>query len=172
MQIIIEFAYTGSATVTKDNVHELMLAADMLNIICIIQACSNFISEHLCLKNCIGIWQFTDICPSPELRCKAFHYIMEHFVLAIKFKEYLQLSLLELIEILGKDELNVKNERIVFDVILRWIAHIPKEREQHIAVLLSMVIYFSATSRDLLDISSMYCNCFNSLVHLRNTLLF
>ncbi|XP_035018043.1 kelch-like protein 10 [Hippoglossus stenolepis] len=139
MQIIIEFAYTGSVTVTKDNVHDLMVAADMLNIMGIIQACSNFISEHLCLQNCISIWQFTDICPSSELRCKAFHYIMEHFERAIKFKEYLQLSVLELIEILRKDALNVKNERTVFDVILRWIAHNPKEREQHIAVLLSKV---------------------------------
>ncbi|XP_062250372.1 kelch-like protein 10 [Platichthys flesus] len=139
MQIIIEFAYTGSITVTKDNVHELMVAADMLNIIGIIQACSSFISEHLCLQNCIGIWQFTDICPSSELRCKAFHYIMKHFEQVINFKEYRQLSVLDLTDILGKDELNVKNERTVFDVILHWIAHIPKEREQHIAVLLSQV---------------------------------
>ncbi|XP_035018046.1 kelch-like protein 10 [Hippoglossus stenolepis] len=139
MQIIIEFAYTGSVTVTKDNVHDLMVAAEMLNIIGIIQACSNFISEHLCLQNCISIWQFTDICPSSELRCKAFHYIMEHFEGMINFKEYLQLSVMDLTEILGKDELNVKNERSVFDVILRWIAHNPKEREQHIAVLLSEV---------------------------------
>ncbi|XP_062250370.1 kelch-like protein 10 [Platichthys flesus] len=150
MQIIIEFAYTGSVTVTKDNVHELMVAAEMLNILGIIQACSNFISEHLCLQNCIGIWQFTDICPSPELRCKAFHYIMEHFEQAINFKEYLQLSVLDLTDILGKDELNVKNERTVFDVILHWIAHIPNEREEHIAVLLSQV-RLAKTSIDYIE---------------------
>ncbi|XP_062250371.1 kelch-like protein 10 [Platichthys flesus] len=139
MQIILGFIYTGSVTVTKDNVHELMVAADMLNIIGIIQACSSFISEHLCLQSCVGIWQFTGICPSSELRCKAFHYIMAHFEQVINFKEYLQLSVLDLTDILGKDELNVKNERTVFDVILRWIAHIPNERKQHIAVLLSQV---------------------------------
>ncbi|XP_060936185.1 kelch-like protein 10 [Limanda limanda] len=139
MQIIIEFAYTGSVTMTKDNVHELMVAADMLNIVGIIQACSSFISEHLCLQNCIGIWHFTDTCPSDELRCKAFHYIMVHFDRVINFEEYLQLSVQDLVKILGKDELNVKSERTVFDVILRWIAHIPKEREKHLAKLLSQV---------------------------------
>ncbi|XP_060936187.1 kelch-like protein 10 [Limanda limanda] len=139
MEIIIDFTYNRSVTVTKDNVHELMVAADMLNIIGIIQACSSFISEHLCLQNCIGIWKFTDICPCYELRCNALHYIMVHFDRVINFKEYLQLSVHDLTEILGKDELNVKNERTLFDVILRWIAHIPKEREEHMAKLLSQV---------------------------------
>ncbi|XP_060950445.1 kelch-like protein 10 [Limanda limanda] len=139
MQIIIEFAYTDSVAVTKDNVLELMLAADMLNIMGMVKACSNFIGEHLCSQNCIGIWHFTDICPSSELRCKAFHYIMKHFEGAVNCVEYLQLSVQELTEILDKYEVNVKNERTVFDVILRWIAHIPKEREQHMAVLLSKV---------------------------------
>ncbi|XP_019957067.2 kelch-like protein 10 isoform X2 [Paralichthys olivaceus] len=139
MQIIIDFAYTDSLAVTKDNVQELIVTADMFNITSIIEACSKFICEHLCPQNCICIWQFTDIYPFSDLRRKAFHYIMRHFEGVVNCEEYLQLSLQELTEILGKDEVNVRNERTLFDVILRWITHIPKEREQHMAVLLSKV---------------------------------
>ncbi|XP_019963358.2 kelch-like protein 10 [Paralichthys olivaceus] len=139
MRLIIEFAYTGSVALTEDNVQELMIKADMLNIMGIIQACADFISEKLCPHNCTGIWQFTNIFQMSELRCKAFCYIIKHFEEVAHCKEFLQLSAEELSKIIGKDELNVRIESSVFDAILRWIAHVPKEREQHIAVLLSQV---------------------------------
>ncbi|XP_019963359.2 kelch-like protein 10 isoform X1 [Paralichthys olivaceus] len=139
MRLIIDFAYTGSVALIEDNVQELMIKADMLNIMGIIQACSDFISEKLCPHNCTGIWQFTNIFRMPELRCKAFCYIIKHFEEVAHCKEFLQLSAEELTKIIGKDELNVRIESSVFDAILRWIAHVPKEREQHIAVLLSQV---------------------------------
>ncbi|XP_062234775.1 kelch-like protein 10 [Platichthys flesus] len=139
LRVIIEFAYTGSVASTEDNVQELMMTADMLNIVGIIQACSRYIGEQLCPQNCVGIWQFTDICESFELRCKAFHYIIQHFEEVVPAEEFLQLSVKELTAVLGKDELSVRIESSVFEAILRWISHIPREREQHIAKLLSKV---------------------------------
>ena len=139
LQIIIEFAYTGSVAYTEDNVQELMITADMLNIVGIIKTCSDFIGENLCPQNCVGTWQFTNIYHSSELRCKAFRYILQQFEEVVPTEEFLQLSVKELAVFIGRDELNVRNESIVFEAILHWIAHIPKKREQHIAVLLSQV---------------------------------
>uniref|UniRef100_A0A4W6C8D4 Kelch like family member 10 n=1 Tax=Lates calcarifer TaxID=8187 RepID=A0A4W6C8D4_LATCA len=129
MQVIIEFAYTDSVSVTEDNVQDLMLAADMLNVMDLVQICSNFLS----------IWHFTNICLSPDLHCKAFRHIIDHFEEVVLCEEFLQLSEQELAEILGRDDLNVKKESTVFEAILHWIAHVPEEREGHIAVLLSKV---------------------------------
>lgn len=139
MQVIIEFAYTDSVSVTEDNVQDLMLAADMLNVMDLVQICSNFLSEQICPDNCIGIWHFTNICLSPDLHCKAFRHIIDHFEEVVLCEEFLQLSEQELAEILGRDDLNVKKESTVFEAILHWIAHVPEEREGHIAVLLSKV---------------------------------
>ncbi|XP_060951326.1 kelch-like protein 10 [Limanda limanda] len=139
LRIIIEFAYTGSVASTEDNVQELMMTADMLNIIGIIKECSHFIGDQICPQNCIGIWQFTHTCHSTELRDEASRYIIQHFEDIIPFEEFLQLSVKELTEFIARDELNVRKESVVFDAILRWIGHKPKEREQHIAVLLSQV---------------------------------
>ncbi|XP_053270297.1 kelch-like protein 10 [Pleuronectes platessa] len=147
LRVIIEFAYTGSVASTEDNVQELMMTADMLNIVGIIQECSHFIGEQLCPQNCVGIWQFTNICHSSELRCKAFHYIIQHFEEVVPAEEFLQLSVKELTVFIGKDELNVRIESSVFEAILRWISHIPRERERYIAKLLSKV-RLGLTSKD------------------------
>ncbi|XP_024916042.1 kelch-like protein 10 isoform X2 [Cynoglossus semilaevis] len=137
MQLIIEFAYTDSVKVTEDNVQDLMVAADMLNILFVIKACSDFLCEQLCEKNCIGIWQFTNVYFSSELQHRAQRLITEHFEDVCAGEEFLQLSVQELAEILGRDDLYVSKESSVFSAICRWIDYRPKERERHIVLLLS-----------------------------------
>ncbi|KAM7373285.1 hypothetical protein PAMP_008150 [Pampus punctatissimus] len=139
MQLIIEFAYTGFVSVMEENVQELLLAADQLNVMEIVQTCCNFLEEHLCPKNCISIWQLRKIFYSFELQHKAYRYIIDHFEDVISSEEFLQLTVQELADIIEKDDLNVKNETTVYEAVLYWIAHAPKDRGGHIVVLLSKV---------------------------------
>ncbi|XP_069555762.1 kelch-like protein 10 [Brachyistius frenatus] len=139
MQLIIEFAYTGYASVKKHNAKELMLAANHLNVMDIVLTCSDFLREQLCPENCIGIWQFTNFCFSPELQRKAYRYIIDHFEEVVFCEEFLQLSVQELTAILDEDNLNVKEENTVYEAITKWIAHVPEERETHIAALMSKI---------------------------------
>ncbi|MCQ4187930.1 hypothetical protein FK515_30720, partial [Klebsiella pneumoniae] len=67
-------------------------------------------------------------------------FILHHFEEMTKVsREFLDLSIDEIAHIIEKDELNVKQEDVVFEAILRWIDHDPENRKQHIAVLLSKV---------------------------------
>ncbi|XP_031731975.1 kelch-like protein 10 [Anarrhichthys ocellatus] len=139
MQLIIEFAYTGSVSVTGENVQELLLAASQFNIMGVVQTCCDFLEEQLCPENCIGIFQFTGICFVTDLQHKAYRYIIDHFEKVVFSEEFLQLSVQQLTDILGRNDLNVRKESIAFEAVLRWIAHVPEERKAHIAVLLSKV---------------------------------
>lgn len=143
MRLIIEFAYTGSVSVTECNVEKLMLASDMLNIMSIVQVCSDFLGEQLSPENSIGIWKFSKVCSCPELQLRASHYIFHHFEEVFSCEEFLHLTMQELNEILGRDELSVKKEGTVFEAILHWVAHKPKERCKNLAMLFSKVQYLS-----------------------------
>ncbi|XP_061582031.1 kelch-like protein 10 [Cololabis saira] len=139
MQLILDHAYTGSVSVTEDNVRELLLAADQFNIDNVIRICYSFMEEQMCPENCIGIWQLTNTCFYPKLRSKAFHYITEHFEEVASCEEFLQIPVEELTDIIEKDQLIVKQESSVFEAIIRWINHLPNEREKHIVALLPKV---------------------------------
>uniref|UniRef100_A0A8C9WW43 Kelch like family member 10 n=1 Tax=Sander lucioperca TaxID=283035 RepID=A0A8C9WW43_SANLU len=147
MQLIIEFAYTGSVSVTEDNAQELLLAADQLN--------------QLCPKNCIGIFQFTNICFASELQHKAYRCIIDHFEEVVFSEEFLQLSVQELTDILDRDDLNVRKESSVYESILRWITHVPEKRKGHITVLLSKV-RLALTGMDYMRINVMSNELVNS----------
>ncbi|XP_010785452.1 kelch-like protein 10 [Notothenia coriiceps] len=139
MALIIEFAYTGSVHVTGDNVEELLLAADQLDVPGIVQNCCDFMEEQLSVKNCIGIHRFTKTINCSRLQHKAFSYVLGHFEEVVFSQEFQQLSVENIIDIIGRDELNVKEESTVFEAIILWIAYSPEERKGHFATLLSKV---------------------------------
>ncbi|XP_072574751.1 kelch-like protein 10 isoform X1 [Paramormyrops kingsleyae] len=137
---IIEYAYTYSVLVTADNVESLLAAADQLNILGIVQRCSGFLHDQLCTENCIGLLKIADVYCLRELHKSAFNLILRNFKeVAITSEEFPDLTLHELSEIIEKDELNVREEGVVFEAILRWIMHEPANRKAHISVLLPKV---------------------------------
>ncbi|XP_058301012.1 kelch-like protein 10 isoform X2 [Hylobates moloch] len=140
MKLIIEYAYTRTVPITPDNVEKLLAAADQFNIMGIVRGCCEFLKSELCLDNCIGICKFTDYYYCPELRQKAYMFILHNFEEMVKVsEEFLELSVTELKDIIEKDELNVKQEDAVFEAILKWISHDPQNRKQHISILLPKV---------------------------------
>ncbi|MBN3313788.1 KLH10 protein, partial [Atractosteus spatula] len=140
MKLIIEYAYTRTVPITADNVEGLLAAADQFSILGIVRACCDFLESQLCLENCIGICQFADFYHCPGLRRKAYLFILHHFEEVVKVsQEFLELSAGQLRDIIEKDDLNVKQEDVVFEAILRWIAQAPSERQACISVLLPKV---------------------------------
>ncbi|KTF89115.1 hypothetical protein cypCar_00040494 [Cyprinus carpio] len=138
MSLIIQYAYTGSVFITEENVLELLVAADQFLISGLVDACCQFLESRLCPENCIGICMFTeDFHSCSKLRHKAKLYVLQHFeeVLQVS-EEFLELSLEQLEEIIDKDELNVKQEEVVFEAVLHWIDYAPESRRKHIAMLL------------------------------------
>ncbi|NWS78106.1 KLH10 protein, partial [Crotophaga sulcirostris] len=140
MRFIIEYAYTRTVLVTVDNVENLLMAADQFNVMDIVQLCCEFLKSQLCLENCIGIYKLTHYYYCPNLQAAAYAFILHHFEDIFRVStEFLELPINKLIHIIEKDELNVKEERVVFEAILKWIGHNPQERKQHITDLLGKV---------------------------------
>ncbi|XP_066576868.1 kelch-like protein 10 [Amia ocellicauda] len=140
MKLIIQYAYTLTVPISPNNVQELLVAADQLAVLDLMQTCCNFLEAQLCIENCIGISQIAELHFCFKLHRVAHRYVRHHFGLVAKAsEEFLELSLDQLTNIIEKDDLNVNQEDVVFEAILRWIDHAPNERRGHISVLLPKV---------------------------------
>lgn len=140
MRIIIDYAYTRHVDVTPDNVEMLLPAADQFHVIGIIKACCDFLTAELAAENCIGIYKFAKMYFCHNLERNSFRYIMHNFYqVSSSSNEFLQLTADELADILARDELNVKNEELVFDSVLRWIDYDPERRKSSIAKLMRSI---------------------------------
>ncbi|XP_067382410.1 kelch-like protein 10 [Channa argus] len=160
MKLIIEFAYTSFVPVTQDNVHELFVTADRFKVTGIIEVCSDFLEEQLTPLNCIDVWRMTDNCYHPEMKNKAFQFLLNHFEeVASTSEDFLLLSAQKLGEIIESDQLIVKTEKIVFEAILRWVNYSTEERREHISLLLSKVSKKRPRSLSSSLSTYTYCKC-------------
>ncbi|XP_062845016.1 kelch-like protein 10 [Trichomycterus rosablanca] len=140
MQLIIQYAYTRYVNVTHGNVEELLAAADMLAVLGVVKKCCCFLRHQLCPRNCVGIWRYAGWYSCEDLKLRAHRFILQQFErLTVESEEFLTLTLHELSDIIQRDELNAKQEDLVFQAIIRWIQHQPQKRIVHISTLLPMV---------------------------------
>lgn len=160
MDRIIHYIYTQDMQVTIAPLHtqSLLEMADYLKIQDLVCGCCDFLKAHLSPDNCLGIWQYADAHSHYELQDRAYTYMLHHFkeVIQSPSSEFLELSMAQLSGILENDELNIKQEKTAFKVIMKWIEHEPNVQMQHIMNLLPKVSSNTLSWR-ILTISS---NCF------------
>ncbi|XP_001606539.1 kelch-like protein 5 [Nasonia vitripennis] len=136
---LIRYFYTGTIDLLEDNVETLLATASLLQLDNIVEACCQFLIKQLHPSNCLGIRRFADIHGCANLLKTANVYTNDHFMEVIKNQEFLLLSADDVATLLQSDDLNVSSEESVFDALLRWLEHDPKNRKQEASRLLAFV---------------------------------
>lgn len=78
--------------------------------------------------NAIGIANFAEQHGCHDLHHKANQFIVQHFNRICQEEEFLQLSAIQLISLIRKDELNVQEEREVYNAVLKWVKYNEESR--------------------------------------------
>ncbi|XP_053534599.1 kelch-like protein 10 [Ictalurus punctatus] len=140
MELVVEYAYIRRVNITEKNVCKLLIAADYLLVSSLVNECCAFLKAQLCPENCINLWRFAHSYFCEKLKQQAFRFILHNFEEMVRLSvDFLDLTVVQLSEIIEKDELNVKQESVVFEAVLQWIKHAPWKRKAHIGVLLPKV---------------------------------
>ncbi|KAG7212509.1 hypothetical protein KM043_012819 [Ampulex compressa] len=123
MARLMYFMYTGQIRVTEITVCSLLSAATMFQVSNVIDACSVFLERQLDPTNAIGIANFAEQHGCQDLYHKANQFIVRHFNQICQEEEFLQLSAIQLVALVRKDELNVQEEREVYNAVLKWVKY-------------------------------------------------
>uniref|UniRef100_A0A8C5DQ90 Kelch like family member 10 n=1 Tax=Gouania willdenowi TaxID=441366 RepID=A0A8C5DQ90_GOUWI len=126
----------------NSNIFDLIMKVHQFNVKSLEQTCFEVLKDNICPENCIGLWQFAKSWNIPilfQLKNEAFHFICENFEEVSLCEEFLQLEEQDLADILGQDDLTVTQESTVYQSVLRWINHMPEERQGAISTLLPKV---------------------------------
>ncbi|XP_041987203.1 kelch-like protein 10 [Aricia agestis] len=142
MNLILDYAYTGTCKVTEENVENLLPYADRFDVVGVIQLCCIFLLQQIRPHNCLGIFKFARCYFCNDLEKKGKSYIRQNFGRILKeCNEFKTLTVEELEDILRDDELNVRNEEIVFQALKTWVEHDLENRRKYIPSLLTCVRY-------------------------------
>ena len=118
---LLDYAYSSEITISKDNVQNLLSAANLLEMLPVRDACCQFLDRHMDETNCLGIQSFAEAHSCCELQQKARHFALKHFTDLIKGEEFEAIPQSQLIDLIGSDELEVGREEDVFNAVVKWV---------------------------------------------------
>ena len=146
---LIEFAYSGTIEINKDNVQTVLEAANYLGVEFVKKSCGDFLKVAVDDKTCLGLWQLADVFALEELSNVAKRYVLRHFADISHEEAFLLLPFNLLTDLLADDGLCIviedlvpceeEREKIVLQAVLRYIEHDLDSRKELLPQLLSLV---------------------------------
>ncbi|XP_061588919.1 actin-binding protein IPP isoform X2 [Cololabis saira] len=138
-EILLDFIYTGTISVTVENVQEIMIAADMLQLNEVVSICGEFLKDHMDPLNCVGIFQFLEQIGCLHMLEFAENYIYVHFLEVCVTDEFRGLSKDQIVRLLRSEELRIEDEYQVFTAAMDWVLHDVTKRKKHVVEVLEAV---------------------------------
>lgn len=108
---LLRYAYTGSVTINGCNVQSLLIGASFLGLVNVQQACADYLKVRLNVGNVLSVKSFAFALGVETLVGAAAKYIHRHFEAVSRTEGFLALDFEEVVEIVERDELNIKGER-------------------------------------------------------------
>ena len=115
---IIDYAYSGQLEITHDNAQEMMAAGNHFEYPRIVEACAEFLRRQLHPSNCLE---------------------MENFSSVVEYDEFLELPIERLKHYISSDFIDVRNEEIVYEAVMRWVKFDVDDRRHYLPELMDKV---------------------------------
>ena len=139
MEEILEFLYTGYVEVTEENAFDLITQADYFLIPSLKALSSKFIVQTLDVSNCFMVYNFAVKYNGEELKNGVRDFILANLVAVSATEDFLNVSGKEIEEWISSDEVIVKQEEEVFEVIVKWMEKNMNRQDQDFFQLLQHV---------------------------------
>ncbi|XP_078372070.1 kelch-like protein 21 [Oculina patagonica] len=121
MEEVLEYLYTGHVDINEHNAFDLLHMADFLIVPSLKELSSKFISQALSPSDCIKTYYFAERYQCPELQKSARDFAFANFIDVTQSDDFLDLSVTQVEEWISSDDIIVKEEEEIFQVIVKWM---------------------------------------------------
>ena len=118
---IVEYFYTGDIEITIADVNDLLLAATVLQIDCLVEKSYDIVHKSICIENYESFLLFSkqhDLVKLQEL-CHA--YMVDDFSEFLGRNETSKLDVELLMNILKEDGCRAESEDMILDAVVKWL---------------------------------------------------
>ncbi len=136
---VLDFIYSGTLHLDQDNVMEVLSASSHLQVLPVIQHCSQFFIANLSLDNIKTMQVIAEIYHLRDLKEASHQFIVKNFSKFAKTEYYKQLPLSEICKLLKDNNLRVHSELKVFKYVAEWVLYSGKNRESLASNLLKHI---------------------------------
>ena len=135
MDQLLSYLYTGEIKVSETSAEDLIASANYLLLPRLKNIACKFIERHMSASNCIFNYLFAEKYECKELQNYAGELIKQNFATVGKSKEFSQLSCDHIKDFISSDDIVIRAEEDIFEIIVEWIEQNQEERERYFAEL-------------------------------------
>ena len=139
VQAVVNFLYTGKIQIKESNVEGLYGAADLFQLVEVRDLCVDCMISTLDYNNCIDRLKFSERLEIKKLYDAAIKSFKSRFKEVIEEETYRLMPFEKVYELISSDDLNVDEEKIVYEAIMKWVHYNAEKRRQHLPELLHHV---------------------------------
>ncbi|XP_078371894.1 kelch-like protein 11 [Oculina patagonica] len=121
MEEVLEYLYTGHVDINERNAFDLLQIADFLVVPSLKELACEFVSSELSPSNCINAYYTAVKYQCYALQKRARDFIFANFIDVTHSDDFLNLSVTQVEEWISSDDITVKAEEGVFQVIVKWM---------------------------------------------------
>ncbi|XP_078371889.1 kelch-like protein 40 isoform X2 [Oculina patagonica] len=125
MEKVLEYLYTGHVDINEHNAFDLLHTADFLVVPSLKEQACELVLRKLSSSNCINAYYTAVKYQCPELEKRARDFTFANFMDVTQSNDFLNLCVTQVEEWISSDDITVKAEEEVFQVIVKWM-----EREE------------------------------------------
>ena len=118
---IVEFFYTGDINITIADVTDLLLAANVLQIDCLIEKSYDIVRKSLCIEKYKRFLQFSRNHGIVKLQEICHTFICDDFPNFLTTNEVSKLDVELLISIIKEDGCRAESEDMILDAVVKWL---------------------------------------------------
>lgn len=156
VESMIDFCYSGSLSVTFENIEELLHAATHLQIHAAIDLCCQYLRQSCSISNCIDLHKIADIYSLSNVLDYIRSFIAKNFVhlMSQARDQFEQLTYEQICEHCSSDTLEMHHyeEYDLFTMVCAWIEAKQPEREQYVLSLFRSIRFMLMTPEQLTDL--------------------
>ncbi|CAG0899994.1 unnamed protein product [Darwinula stevensoni] len=135
---LLNYMYTGSVVIDKDNVAELLRLANHFLISKVKNYCAEYLDRYLNISNCLGVKELADKYQMPALSRTANAFMVTHFDQILTQEEIPNLNLSQLERLITDEAVHLSTEEQL-RLMSHWVGHDPLNREREMGTLLTYV---------------------------------
>ncbi|XP_045911518.1 kelch repeat and BTB domain-containing protein 12-like [Micropterus dolomieu] len=121
LEMLLNYMYRAELPLSNDNIQGVAAAAFLLHVDGAFRLCQSHMEACMDPSNCVGLYHWARDLGATGLADSAFRYLCQHFTQVCEEEEVLELDAQSLGALLGSDDLNVSQEQVVLELVLRWV---------------------------------------------------
>ncbi|XP_049436794.1 kelch repeat and BTB domain-containing protein 12-like isoform X2 [Epinephelus fuscoguttatus] len=121
LELLLDYMYRAELPLSNDNIQGVAAAAFLLHVDGAFRLCQSHMEARMDPSNCVGLYHWARDLGATGLADCALRYLCQHFAQVCEEEEVLELDAQSLGDLLGSDDLNISQEEVVLELVLRWV---------------------------------------------------